>query len=97
MLTPVSPRRRLLLFLVFLLVCALTVVTSAASQKIMVVHNHHEDQQEHVVEMTRGIEEALAGVDRLFRFFPMDTKRNRKHLGIQIPYNVIKRADVVVL
>lgn len=72
---PVSPRR-LLLFLVPLVVCVLGTVAAAAPPKILVVHSYHEDQQEHVVEMTRGIEEALAGVDCRFRYVHMDTKRN---------------------
>ena len=74
--TPASSRRSLLLFLVSLLICALGSAALAASPKILVVHSYHEDQQEHVVEMTRGIEESLAGVDCRLRFVHMDTKRN---------------------
>jgi ABC-type uncharacterized transport system substrate-binding protein len=48
----------------------------AQSDKILVVHSYHEGQKEHVVEMTRGIEEALQGVDCRLRFFHMDTKRH---------------------
>ena len=48
----------------------------AAAPKILVVHSYHEDQLEHVVEMTKGIEAALVGVDCQLRFFYMDTKRN---------------------
>lgn len=44
--------------------------------RILVVHSYHAEQQEHVVEMTRGIEEALQGVDCRLRFFHMDTKRH---------------------
>lgn len=55
----------------------ITVATAAAGDKprLLVVHSYHQDQQEHVVEMTRGITEALAGVDCEIRFFHMDTKR----------------------
>ncbi|WP_169701480.1 ABC transporter substrate-binding protein [Desulfobulbus propionicus] len=44
--------------------------------RVLVVHSYHEGQQEHVVDMTEGIEEALAGIDRELRYFHMDTKRN---------------------
>jgi len=47
----------------------------AATPKILVVHSYHEDQKEHVVEMTKGIEEALDGVACQLRFVHMDTKR----------------------
>jgi ABC-type uncharacterized transport system substrate-binding protein len=50
-------------------------LSHAAAPKILVVHSYHEDQQEHVVEMTKGIEEALAGANCQLRFFHMDTKR----------------------
>lgn len=48
---------------------------AAAAQRVLVVHSYHEDQTEHVVEMTKGIEEALAGADCQLRYFHMDTKR----------------------
>jgi len=47
----------------------------AAPPKVLIVHSYHAEQQEHVVEMTKGIEEALAGVECQLRFFHMDTKR----------------------
>ncbi|MBV5317966.1 MAG: hypothetical protein JZU50_09150 [Desulfobulbaceae bacterium] len=50
--------------------------SAAAAQRVLVVHSYHEDQKEHVVEMTRGIEEALAGADCVIRYFHMDTKRH---------------------
>jgi len=67
-------RRRILFF--FIVVSFLAVAASqAAVPRILVVHSYHQDQQ-HVVEMTKGIEEALAGVECQFRYFHMDTKRN---------------------
>lgn len=48
----------------------------AEAPKVLVVHSYHEDQKEHVVEMTKGIEEALDGVACQLRFVHMDTKRN---------------------
>jgi len=48
----------------------------AATPKILVVHSYHEDQLEHVVEMNKGLEVALTGVNCQLRFFYMDTKRN---------------------
>jgi len=61
-----------LLILIFLFLSP----SHAAAPKILVVHSYHEDQLEHVVEMTKGIEEALAGAHCQLRFFHMDTKRN---------------------
>jgi ABC-type uncharacterized transport system substrate-binding protein len=51
-------------------------VLRAESPRILVVHSYHEGQKEHVVDMTEGIEEALAGVECQLRYFHMDTKRN---------------------
>jgi len=70
-------RCRRLLVALFLLVWTATLSASlaAAAQRVLVVHSYHEDQQEHVVEMTRGIEEALAGANSQLRYFHMDTKR----------------------
>lgn len=44
--------------------------------RVLVVHSYHAEQREHVVEMTKGIEEALQGVNCRLRFFHMDTKRH---------------------
>ncbi len=44
-------------------------------KRVLVVHSYHESQKGHVVEMTEGIREALAGMDIRLRFFHMDTKR----------------------
>jgi ABC-type uncharacterized transport system substrate-binding protein len=64
-----------LLFLIALFFFLLT-SSHAASPKVLVVHSYHEDQKEHVVEMTKGIEETLDGVACQLRFVHMDTKRN---------------------
>lgn len=67
--------RMALLFLVPLFFFLLS-SSHAEAPKILVVHSYHEDQKEHVVEMTKGIEEALEGVACQLRFVHMDTKRN---------------------
>lgn len=80
---PPSKRNGKLLRLLFFILLSLLTLTafffsSAAaskSPKILVVHSYHQDQQEHVVEMTKGIEEALEGVACQLRYFHMDTKR----------------------
>ena len=48
----------------------------AETPRVLVVHSYHQGQAEHVVEMTKGIEEALAGADCQLRYFHMDAKRN---------------------
>jgi len=60
----------------------------AAAPRILVVHSCHQDRQEHGVEMTKGIEEALAGADCDLRYSRMDIKRHDSEAW--------KRADVVV-
>lgn len=75
---PHQQRRCPHLFLPVLLAAWIALVTTAAagdSRRLLVVHSYHQDQQEHVVEMTRGITEALTGADCEIRFFHMDTKR----------------------
>jgi len=67
--------RMALLFLVPLFFFLLS-SSHADVPKILVVHSYHEEQKEHVVEMTKGIEEALEGVACQLRFVHMDTKRN---------------------
>ncbi len=68
--------RRLLLALVVMTgTIPATVASAVSAQRVLVVHSYHEDQKEHVVEMTRGIEEALAGANCQLRYFHMDTKR----------------------
>ncbi len=49
---------------------------AAAPSRILVVHSYHQGQEEHVVEMTKGIEEALVGAECEIRYFHMDTKRH---------------------
>jgi len=65
-----------LCILVLLTAWIVLAATTAAGDRprLLVVHSYHQDQ-EHVVEMTRGITEALAGADCEIRFFHMDTKR----------------------
>ncbi len=66
-----------LVLLPLAILCSLFLSPShAAAPKILVVHSYHEDQLEHVVEMTKGIEEALTGANCQLRSFYMDTKRN---------------------
>ncbi|MCP4692692.1 MAG: hypothetical protein GY859_31920 [Desulfobacterales bacterium] len=48
-----------------------------AMKRVLVVHSYHETQEGHVVEMTAGIEEALAESDVLIKYFHMDTKRKK--------------------
>ena len=50
----------LLVLVAFGLLCAVPTL-HAESPRVLVVHSYHEGQQEHVVDMTRGIEEALEG------------------------------------
>jgi ABC-type uncharacterized transport system substrate-binding protein len=68
--------RLVLLSLWLLFVLFFSSFSSAAPTKILIVHSYHEGQLEHVAEMTKGIEEALAGADCQLRYFHMDTKRN---------------------
>jgi len=56
--------------------CLFATGALAEVPRILVVHSYHQDQTEHVVEMTRGVEEALAGADCQLRYFHMDAKRN---------------------
>lgn len=67
---------RLVLFPQLILFFLFLSPSHAAAPKILVVHSYHEDQLEHVVEMTKGIEEALAGAHCQLRSYYMDTKRN---------------------
>jgi len=75
---PHEHRRRPPLCIPVVLAAWIALVATAAAgdtPRLLVVHSYHQDQQEHVVEMTRGITEALAGADCEIRFFHMDTKR----------------------
>ena len=49
---------------------------TVTNKKIFIVHSYHETQKGHVVEMTKGIIEALKVCQPDIRFFHMDTKRN---------------------
>nr|WP_321465260.1 ABC transporter substrate binding protein [uncultured Desulfobulbus sp.] len=70
--------------------------------KILVVHSYHQDQQEHVVEMDKGIAEALHGVDCQLRSYYMDTKRRTDEAWKRTAGNEAKkivaqyRPDVVI-
>ncbi len=62
-----------------IVLCILAQASGAADlqfPRILVVHSYHQDQQEHVVEMDKGIAEALSGVDCQLRSFYMDSKRH---------------------
>ncbi|MGE4558885.1 MAG: ABC transporter substrate-binding protein [Desulfobulbus sp.] len=70
--------------------------------RILVVHSYHAEQREHVVEMTKGIEEALQGVNCRLRFFHMDTKRHtseewKRTAGAQAKKIMAKFAPEVVI
>lgn len=48
---------------------------TTGKKKVFVVHSYHESQKGHVVEMTKGIMEALKECQPEVKFFHMDTKR----------------------
>ena len=56
--------------------CLFATGALAETPRVLVVHSYHQEQTEHVVEMTKGVEEALAGADCRLRYFHMDAKRN---------------------
>lgn len=64
-----------LLIQIILILAASVQAYGAGAAKVLVVHSYHETQQNHVVPMSEGIEEALAGLDTDIRYYHMDTKR----------------------
>ncbi|MGD9946943.1 MAG: ABC transporter substrate-binding protein [Desulfobulbus sp.] len=75
---------------------------NAQPRKILVVHSYHQNQLEHVVEMDKGIEDALTGGNYQIRSFYMDTKRRtdeqwKQSAGKQAQKIVVEyRPEVVI-
>ncbi|MDD9301351.1 MAG: hypothetical protein HUK40_02985 [Desulfobacter sp.] len=69
---------------------------------MLVVHSYHKTQKGHVVEMTRGIEQAFSGAKANLHYFFMDTKRNtdpvwKKKAGILAAREMIRLKPRVVI
>jgi len=74
--TPFTGIRLTLLINIFLFLAFPLWAAELQPPRILVVHSYHQDQQEHVVEMDKGIAEALSGVDCQHRAYYMDSKRH---------------------